>query len=192
MGEHKNEQNLIESVSSDILPPSLEIRAQKISDLETVAAKMSKSEGVDEVVFFRDVINTFKSWVDASRIIGLSLISVLAFISLFIILITVGMTIRSRSEEIEIMKLLGATDGYIRLPFLTQGFLYGLVSGFISTFVLLVLSLLVLGKMVIILKGIPVPPFLQFVVIVSISQIFLGIILGMFGAALSTRRYLRI
>ena len=192
LGEHKNEQNLIESVSSDIFPPSLEIRAQKISDLETVAAKMSKSEGVDEVVFFRDVINTFKSWVDASRIIGLSLISVLAFISLFIILITVGMTIRSRSEEIEIMKLLGATDGYIRLPFLTQGFLYGLVSGFISTFVLLVLSLLVLGKMVIILKGIPVPPFLQFVVIVSISQIFLGIILGMFGAALSTRRYLRI
>ena len=137
LGEHKNEQNLIESVSSDIFPPALEIKAQKISDLETIAAKMSKSEGVDEVIFFRDVINTFKSWVDASRIIGLSLISVLAFISLFIILITVGMTIRSRSEEIEIMKLLGATDDYIRLPFLTQGFLYGLVSGFLSPLVLL-------------------------------------------------------
>jgi len=192
LGEHKNEQNLIESVSSDIFPPALEIKAQKISDLETIAAKMSKSEGVDEVIFFRDVINTFKSWVDASRIIGLSLISVLAFISLFIILITVGMTIRSRSEEIEIMKLLGATDDYIRLPFLTQGFLYGLVSGFLSTLVLLVLSLLALGKIGIILRGIPVPPFLQFVVIVSISQIFLGIILGMFGAWLSTKRYLRI
>lgn len=192
LGEHKNEQNLIESVSSDIFPPALEIKAQKISDLETIAAKMSKSEGVDEVVFFRDVINTFKSWVDASRIIGLSLISVLAFISLFIILITVGMTIRSRSEEIEIMKLLGATDGYIRLPFLTQGFLYGLVSGFLSMFVLLVLSLLVLGKIGIIFRGIPVPPFLQFVVIVSIFQIFLGVILGMFGAWLSTKRYLRI
>lgn len=192
LGEHKNEQNLIESVSSDIFPPALEIRAQKISDLEVIAAKMSKSEGVDEVVYFRDVINTFKSWVDASRVISLSLISVLAFISLFIILITVGMTIRSRSEEIEIMKLLGATDGYIRLPFLTQGFLYGVVSTFISTFVLLVLSPLAVGKMVIILRGIPMPPFLQFVVVVSISQIFLGITLGMCGAWLSTKRYLRI
>lgn len=192
LGEHKNEQNLIESVSSDIFPPALEIKAQKISDLETIAAKMSKNEGVDEVVFFRDVINTFKSWVDASRIIGLSLISVLALISLFIILITVGMTIRSRSEEIEIMKLLGATDGYIRLPFLTQGFIYGLISGFLSTLVLLVLSILTSGKIGIILRGIPVPPFLQFVIIVSISQIFLGIIFGMFGAWLSTKRYLRI
>lgn len=192
LGEHRNEQNLIESVSSDIFPPALEIKAQKISDLESVAQKMSKMEGVDEVVFFRDVINTFKSWVDASRVIGLSLISVLAFISLFIILITIGMTIRSRGEEIEIMKLLGATDGYIRLPFLTQGFLYGLTSGLSSTLGLLILSLLVVGKIGLILRGITAPPFGQFVIIVSVSQIFLGIILGMLGAWLSTKRYLRI
>lgn len=192
LGQHQSEQSLLESVSSDIFPPALEIKSGRIEDLSIIAETMSKKEGVEEVVFYRDVINTFKSWVDASRLMGLSLISVLSFISLFIILITVGMTIRSRSEEIEIMRLLGATEGYVRLPFLTQGSIYGLVSGLLSTLVLILLVFFLGGKMVTIFSGVTLPPLWRFVLVVSLSQIMLGILLGIFGAWLSTKRYLRI
>jgi len=192
LGQHKNEQNLLESVSSDIFPPALEIKSQKIPDLAAIAETMSGIEGVDEVVFFKDVINTFKSWVDAARFVGMALISVLALISLFIILITVGMTIRSRSEEIEIMKLLGATDSYVRLPFLVQGSIYGSVSGLVSMVVLVLLAFLVGGKLGSILSGIETPPLLTFVAIVSVLEVILGIVLGVFGAWLSTKRYLKV
>lgn len=192
LGQHQSEQSLLESVSREIFPPALEIKTNKISQLGPIAQSLNQEEGLDEIVFFKEVIETFRSWIEGIRFVGVSLISVLAAITLFIILITVGMAIRSRSDEIEIMKLLGATANYIRLPFLTQGLLYGLVSSLVSTASLLIIFPLAESRLEIFLKGLSLPPILNFVLLVSGGQIFVGAFFGVFGAWLSTKRYLRL
>lgn len=192
LGQHSNDQNLLESVSSDIFPPALEVKSQKIENLSAIAEAMGQSEGVDEIVFFKDIIQTFKTWVDTARAIGLTLITVLLTISLFIILVTIGMTIRSRSEEIEIIKLLGATDWYIRLPFFTQGAVYGFLAGLFSAVGLISLTLLFGDRLRLVLQGISLPPLLTTVLLVSTAQIVLSVFFGVFGAWLSTKRYLRV
>lgn len=192
IGQHKSEQNLLESVSSDIFPSALEIRSNKIADLELITKSFNEIEGVDEIVFFKEIINTFKVWLDAVRFVGGALVLILILISLSIILITIGMTIRSRGEEIEIMKLLGASDGYIRLPFLAQGALYGFISGLISGLLILTLAPLSGAKLSPILKDIPTPPILGFALFVSLGAIFLGVVLGVAGAWVSVKRYLKV
>lgn len=125
--------DLIATVTADSLPPSLEIRAKSIEGLieivENISIEKETNVYIDDVMYFRDVVENLRT---LSRIISVGsiiLISLLLVITISLIRITIGFNINSHKEEIEIMQLVGSTNIFIKLPFVLEGFLYGLFGG---------------------------------------------------------------
>ncbi|MDE2589963.1 MAG: ABC transporter permease, partial [Patescibacteria group bacterium] len=125
--QNKNDPLLLELVTADILPASLEISTYNINDLGAIADTLKTVPAVQEVVYQKDVVTTLESWTTALRRIGAALIVILAGVSIFIMTTIIGIKIAQKREEIEIMRLIGATDWYISWPFLYEGMLYGVV-----------------------------------------------------------------
>ena len=130
--QNKEEPALLESVQSNPLPASLEVKAKDIKNLSTLSEEFAKFEGVDRVKFFRDVVDSFRKWSTILKISGFVLLFVLGLISVLMILITIGITINSKGIEVEIMKLVGATDKYVKFPLILQGVFYGVAASFIA------------------------------------------------------------
>lgn len=198
LGQHQDEPTLLESITANIFPASLEIRAKALSDLPQLAKDLEGKEGVEEVVYFKDVLETFRQWTTSVRLIGLLLIGLLALISTLIILITIGMTIYSRGEEIEVMRLVGATEGYIRLPFIFQGASYGILAAFLSSLIFLLCLPLVLPSLESLLSGIPLDllrlPVKDplFLLQLFLAELVFGIVLGVSGSMAAIRKYLSV
>lgn len=134
--------DLIATVTADSLPPSLEIRAKSVEGLieivENISVEKETNVYIDEVMYFRDVVENLRT---LSRIISVGsiiLISSLLVITFSLIRITIGFNINAHKEEIEIMQLVGSTDSFIKLPFVLEGFLYGLIGGFLGATLLIV------------------------------------------------------
>jgi cell division transport system permease protein len=134
--------DLISTVTADSLPASLEIRAKSIDDLLTVIEDINKVKEtnafVDEVMYFKDVVENMRT---LSRIINIGsvvLISAMAIVTVALIRVTIGFNIKLHQEEIEIMHLVGSSDKFIRTPFLLEGTFYGLLGGLLSSLLILV------------------------------------------------------
>ena len=112
--QNKNDPLLLELVTAEILPASLEISATKIDYLADLSESLKNSPIVSEVIFQRDVVSTLTDWTTAIRRIGVALVFVLALVSIFITMTIIGIKISQKKEEIEIMRLIGATYWYIR------------------------------------------------------------------------------
>lgn len=134
--QNKNDPLLLEMVTADILPASLEVSATDpnfLTDLETI---IKKTEGVEEVVYQRDVVETLIAWTNAIRWVGGSLAGLLAVDSILIVMTIIGMKIALKKQEVEILNLVGASPWYIRAPFLLEGGLYGLFGAFVASVII--------------------------------------------------------
>lgn len=190
--QNKNDPLLLDLVTADILPASLEISTGKIEDLSSLSEMLKSSSYVKEVVFPKDIISSLTSWTNALRKIGFALIVVLGLDSMFIMVIITGIKISQRREEIEIMKLLGATNWYIRWPFIFEGIFYGVLGAFVgwivSTGTLLYASPF-LSSFVGAIPIFPVP-FL-FLLELLLGELLLAILLGAFSSYMAVLRYLK-
>jgi cell division transport system permease protein len=183
---------LLESIPTNILPASLDVRTENLDDLPGIAEFFEGSELVEEVSFYQDVIERFKNLVTVARYGLLSLTAVFAFISVVVVLSTIGLIIYSMSEEIEIMALLGASPMYIRLPFIIQGMICGLVAAIISGGLLAGAVLLVFPYARSFFSNVPLPdPSLTFQLQLAGIEVVFGIILGSLGSLIAVKRYLK-
>jgi cell division transport system permease protein len=183
---------LMDLVSADILPPSLGVSANNLDDLASIANLMKQSQQVERVEFRRDIVDKLKSWTNALRKIGVAFIAVLSLDSIFLMVIIIGIKISQKKEEIEIMRLLSASNGYIRSPFLLEGMFYGIIGavlgwGIASSILLYETPFLhsFLGE----IPLLPVPPL--FLLAVLGGEILGAIILGWFASFLAVFRYLK-
>lgn len=160
--QNKNDPLLLDLVTADILPSSLEVSTNNVADLGTVAQIMRSSPAVlqdkDGVIYQGDVVQTLTKWTNAIRIIGIALIVVLALVSIFIMMTVIGFKVSQKREEIEIMRLLSATNWYIRWPFVFEGILYGAVGTFVGWIVASSLLLYATPYLESFLKEIPLLP----------------------------------
>lgn len=190
--QNKNDPLLLEVVSADILPASLEVSAIKIEDLGGISEMLKRSSLVQQVIFQKDIVATLTSWTQALRKVGIGLIAVLALDSIFIMVIIIGIKISQKKEEIEIMRLIGATTWYIRWPFIFEGVFYGVSGaflGWISSSLVLLYATPILSSF---LRGIPllpVPPV--FFLGLLGGELLLAIVLGMVASMLAVLRYLK-
>ena len=188
----QNQDNplLLEMVTADILPASLEISAKNVSDLEKIAAIMQKDPNVEEVVYQKDVIDTLKSWVNGVRIAGIGLSGLLLLASLTTIIIILGLKFTARKSEINTLSLLGASPWYIRGPFVTEGILYSVVGAFLGWGLSVIGLLYLTPNLLSFLQGIPLLPVpLWVLALVLTGQLALGLILGFVASLIATRRY---
>lgn len=138
--QNKNDPLLLEMVTADILPSSLEVSAVSpalLPDLQTI---IKGTKGVEEIVYQQDVVDSLLRWTNGIRTGGL-IVVILLFLSATLTTMTViGMKISTRKDEIDILKLLGATQWYIRGPFLIEGMWHGGV-GALSAWGMLTIAL---------------------------------------------------
>jgi len=194
---NKDEPILLESVTASILPASLEIKASKISDLGVLATSYDEIEGVEEVRYFEDVISSFKNFSTAVYIVGFVLVIIFFVISYSIVISTLKMTIDSKGSEFEIMKLVGATDSYVRTPLIYQGTFYGGVASFSAGLLLLIITLFVkqikyMPKTLSIgfFSNLVVGPII-FASVLWVILVISGVVLGYLGSSSTVKKYLK-
>ncbi|MEK7577174.1 MAG: permease-like cell division protein FtsX [Patescibacteria group bacterium] len=199
--QNKNDPLLLEMVTADILPASLEVSAKDptfLSELDTVIVGAT---GVDEVIYQRDVVDSLLSWTNAIRLIGGILGGLLVLDSLLIIGTVIAMKIALKREEIEILTLVGATSWTIRAPFILEGGLYGVMGAGVASFLV---TILILWQRYNIVTFLGVIPSIQSVLGSSTSVVFIlsclgfivvnmivGFIIGSLGSVIALARYLR-
>ena len=190
--QNKDDPLLLEMVTANILPASLEVAATDLSALGEVAQILSEAPEIDEVIFQEDIVSSLSNWTSAIRKIGIGIIAALSVFSLTIILVIIGMKVAIRKEAIEILRLIGASSWYVRIPFLLEGMFYGVVGAFIAWVTAVILLLYSTPFLVSFLAGIPlfpVPPiFLALVLSILMTG---GLVIGFLGSLIALRRFLR-
>ena len=181
---------LLEMVTADILPASLEVSAKSVTDLEGIAQIMEGAEYVEEVIYQKDIIDTIKVWVNGVRWGGIALSGLLLFASLTTIIIILGLTFTARKLEINTLSLLGASPWYIRGPFVIEGVIYSVLGAFLGWGLSYLTLLYLTPNLVEFLQGITILPVPYWVMLVVLAgELLLGLILGSFASLIATRRY---
>ena len=172
------------------LPNSVDVTLTDLSLYDETMAQITAIEGVDEVRDTREIASKLTSLSTLVSSMSLWIVLALSLISIFIISNTIRMTMYSRRFEISIMKSVGATDTFIRIPFVFEGMIIGLISGVIGSLLLtLVYDAVMKGVQNIIqFKFIPYDNLAIYVWVIFIVA---GMLIGMLGSILSIGRYLR-
>lgn len=196
----KNDPILQESLTSNILPASLEIRAYDVKDLDEIANEFSGREYVDSVKYLKDIKDTFKYYSTIITVVSVILFALFFIVSFGIILSTIRINIFQKKEEIETMKIVGASDDFIQRPFIHQGVVYAMVGSFLSgllSFIILILMYAsnTLGlkdlKEVFLFGNVKVN-FVVFTILLVLVINLLGYLLGRFGSKAAVDTYLKI
>ncbi|CAA9567033.1 MAG: Assymetric_cell_division_FstX [uncultured Truepera sp.] len=173
------------------LPYSLYLRLSDPSQTARVGEALRELPGVDEVEDGGEAVETFLAINEALRLIGSVLIVVLLSSALFAIVNSIRAAITARRDEIEVMRLVGATRGFIRSPFLIEGVFLGLLSA------LLTLLLVVPGYSFIALRLSQTLRFLPLerdplaLAQLSLLLVALALLVGLVGSAISVSQYLQ-
>lgn len=196
---NKDQPLLLESISASILPASIEIRTTNIKDLSVMATELSSKDGVEEVKYFQDVIERFRKFTTIIYISGTVLVLVFLLISYSVILSTLRATINSKGVELEIYKLVGASNSYVKKPLIYQGVFFGLISSLIAS---LLVSIIVLGVVILpndlFYSGLYlffgpnfiVKPYI-FSILLTVLLVISGVALGYLGSSSAVKKYLK-
>jgi cell division transport system permease protein len=141
---------LLDGLKENPLPASLEIilSRDEIDDSlpYELKKKLERIENVDEVQYSEEWIDQIQAVMGAIEIVGLIFGGLLFLAALFIVTNTIKLTIYSRRDEIEILKLVGATNGFVRAPFLIEGSIQGFLGGSVAMSILFLGYILVINK----------------------------------------------
>ena len=190
--QNESDPLLLDLVTADILPSSLEVQSLRAEDLADLAGIVRGSDIVDEVVYQEDIVKTLVSWTNAFKKVGIGLIGVLIFESLLVIITIIGIKIAVRREEIEIMRLIGATNWFIRAPFLIEGMLYGVLGAILGWGVSFALLFYFTPALTEVFRGLPIFPVPTIVLLELLAlEVVVAAILGYLASFIAVRRYLR-
>lgn len=190
---NKNDPTLLELVTANILPASLEISTRTPQDLKPLAEILKKEPAISEVIVPEDVVATLTSVTKVIRIVGVSTVGLLMIFATLVILMIIGFKIRIKRAEIETMRLLGASPSFIRNPFILEGIFYGVAgasSAWVFSYVLLWYFTPFLQGFLGEVKVLPVNPL--FMLVLLLAGLLSACLVGFLGAFGAVRRYLRI
>ncbi|HEY8464080.1 MAG TPA: permease-like cell division protein FtsX [Bacillota bacterium] len=118
------------------LPDMINIKLKDDTNVKDLAAKINLLPGVEEIEYGQTFVESMMLVVQVVTVVGIGLIIIIGIVVLYIIINTIRLTVFARRKEIEIMKLVGATDWFIRWPFLLEGVMLGLGGAMISVILL--------------------------------------------------------
>ncbi len=174
------------------LPHTFDITLTDVKMADSVVAAVSAIEGVEEVKNRSDILDKIIATTRGLQIFAFAAMIAFAFMSIFIISYTIKMSVMARSNEIEIMKYVGATDWYIRWPFIIEGAVMGLVAAAIT----FIPVYIIYGKLN--LWWSSNIPMVDLVSMADIRNVLIlafvlsGCILGAIGSIVSIRKHLRV
>jgi len=196
--------DIAETIRSNVLPPSLGIRLYSISDADNIITKVTQEQeanaNIFAIRFSRETIDTISTLFYWLRLGGGIIMGLLLVVIFFFTLLTVEFRTFIRSEEIGIMQLVGGSLWFIRLPFMLEGLIYGIIGSVVST-----LSIYALGYYLLVLQrdsnaivfiynllgGLNWPSLdiLDYLLGILLVAVF-GAFVGMFNSFIAIRRYI--
>lgn len=174
------------------LPDSFEVTVTNPDLVKSAAEKMEKLDGVECAKYGQDVMEHLFEITRLLRIFGFTLMLVLAFATLFIISNTIRLTVFARRKEIAIMKYVGATDWFIRWPFVMEGMVLGLFGSIIAAMVLRTAYTAMAEKVYETLAFFPLIPEQPFLTYITIVVVISGMVVGAIGSAVSIKKFLKV
>ena len=160
-----------------------------------VQDEIKKIDNIDSIQSRDETINGLVAIANGVRIVSAVILTLLVLISIFIIGNTIKLTVHARRKEISIMKYVGATDSFIRWPFVIEGIIIGIVAALLSILVLgLAYSLITnaAANSIISTMGIKLLSFTDMTTLLVIVYMVLGIGIGALGSSISMRKYLQV
>lgn len=201
---NKDNPLLLEMVSADILPSSLEIYAKKPVFLPEIAEFLKKQPGVDEVQFQKAIVDRLLTLTTILRRATIVFFIFLLIMAVIVLTTTTHFKIALKKEEIELLKLLGASNFYIQKPFLLEGILLALTASFVSFASILGIVFYLAPFLNSYLKGVPNltlnldfyqliiwPINMKFLLIMFFLSSFFSLGIAVTSNLLATRKYLK-
>lgn len=173
------------------LPDSYEISLADLSLYDQTISAISAIDGVDKISDYRNVATKLSSLDRLVRYCSIGIVIILAVVSLFIISNTVKVTIFSRRMEINIMKSVGATNWFVRVPFIVEGIIIGTISGIVSATVLYFAygqAVEVVYNLVPWLTVVNIQPYVW---LIYCAYLIVGMLFGLLGGTISIGKYLK-
>lgn len=184
---------MLDGLVENPLPNSVEITVSELEDADRVVEVLSTFDGITKVNYYKDTVDKLIQVTDSLKVALLVIMAFLVIVSVVVVSNTVKLTVFARQREIEIMKYVGATNWFIRGPFLAEGIIIGLISAGVSVGLTAlvyskVISLFALDLSLMIGMSLVPVNFMTF----NLVWIFiaLGVSIGACGSIISMRRFL--
>ena len=193
----KSQQALFATYDEDNpLPNSYIVTLTDLKLNKQVQEEINKLDFVDDITNSNETIDGLVTIANGVKIVSSVILTLLILISIFIISNTIKLTVHARRKEISIMKYVGATDNFIRWPFVIEGIIIGVIAAIISIVVLglaynLIVHLLA-GNTVLNRMGMSLLSFSDMITLLIVVYLGLGIGIGALGSTISMRKYLQV
>lgn len=184
----------LSSIDENPLPDAYRVTVADMSGFEDVVSEIKTLNGIERVYENSTLARQLQGIRDSVTYISLGMIVLLLVVSLFIISNTIKVTMFSRRLEISIMKSVGATNSFIRLPFMVEGVIIGIIAGILATGAVWAIYEFALGSFTAVLSGFGGAgkiDFLDYALYLVAAFVGIGIFTGVFGSATSIRKYLK-
>jgi len=184
---------LLENLPENPLPESYMVYVEDKDAANSLAESAASLEGVEDVVFYRDTIEKLAQVSHFIEMGSLIAMAFLVIVSVIIVANTIKLTVFNREKEIGIMKYLGATDWFVRAPFIWGGVIVGMVSAFNATgltYLIYTRIVRIIGSDIARIMSVTVVPADFLVKNVLIIFLCLGISIGVCGSIISIKKFL--
>ena len=178
-------------LTNNPLPDALRIKLVSPDDVHAVAAEVSKMPGVATVTYAQDAVTKALRIGEVLARIGLGVVALLVLVAAIIISNTIRLTVFARRREIAIMQLVGATNAYIRMPFICEGMLHGVLGAALALGLLLLAQRELMPKLTAALPFVPLLGAGPNEALLALELLVTGALVGVVAAWLSVGRYLR-
>jgi len=191
----KDSPGLLDALSGNPLPASFEVKFKEEfrtpDSVDKLRDRLKNKEEVDEIIG-QEVVKRLFAIASVARWIFVTVIGLLCFAAITLIVNAIRLAIYARRKEIEIMRLVGASNWFIRWPFIIEGMTSGLIGAFTATLLLLIANSQLFQRVE------NIVPFLSFsvdqtnFVYIVLSLFIVGMLIGAIGSGLALRKFLRI
>lgn len=187
------QQSLLNALGeANPLPNAFEVKVDRTDRVKPVAQAITQLKGVENAKFGQEVVEQLFALTRMVRIFGLVIILFLALAALFIISNTIRITVFARRKEIGIMKYVGATNWFIRWPFLLEGMMLGFGGALVAVLCLNETYGVLIHQVYESLAFLPLIPQYPFITNISVVLLVTGTVIGALGSTISLRRFMKV
>ena len=200
--EMSSNADIVDELGGNPLPASINIELSDPQQVQDVATKIEQSElfakiadeenPSDSLKYGQRTVERLFEVTNYLRYIGIALIVLLVFIALVFINNTIRLAIMARRKEIAIMRLVGASNGFIRGPFLMEGALHAIIGAALAIVCIELLRNLALPRLQASLTFLPIELGMETFLYIYLILLVAGLVIGLIGSALAMRRYLKV
>lgn len=184
---------LLDTLGKNPLPSSILITVDSLDNSSSVAEYAGSFEGVEDIQYYQETVEKLTKVTNFLQVAVLIIMAFLVVVSVVVVSNTVKLTVFARAKEIRIMKYIGATNWFIRGPFLAEGILIGMLASVVATgLIVLIYNEIVdlIGAQVVAIVSCPLIPMSYMTTNMVIIFLALGMSIGAWGSIVSMRRFL--